>query len=215
MSSKKPTRNQISAWKRKVRKVDNDKCRITGVSNATIKKYPELRGWLRLEVHHLEDASSNPVLATEVSNGITLLRPLHVDFHRSMGGFRTPTHREDFEKWLKNERVQTLIQNYKSLGRVLYHPIVEDHISTSIDIKPTTKPTKRTKKIVASKAISKPKQNKKYRYNYKMDSLFIEYLNDLKEINHSNITKKRKLVLALGLYGITIVPVLFYLIKTF
>ena len=54
-----------------------------------------------LNAHHIEGYANNPELRTELSNGITLCKDCHGDYHH-LHGYKNAT-REMFEKWMIGE----------------------------------------------------------------------------------------------------------------
>lgn len=79
-------------WRDTVKERDNFTCQIC-------KK----RGG-NLESHHIEAYNSNPELRTELSNGTTLCKKCHDDFHHQYGhGYNT---REQLEEFIKNQDIR-------------------------------------------------------------------------------------------------------------
>lgn len=60
-------------WAQEIYKLDNYTCRKCNIKG----KY--------LNAHHIESYKANPHLRTEVSNGITLCKECHLDFHHRYG----------------------------------------------------------------------------------------------------------------------------------
>lgn len=61
-----------SRWSIKVRRRDEFKCQVCGVNKRTI-------------AHHVDSYDAFPDKRTDVSNGVTLCRTCHTDFHRQYG----------------------------------------------------------------------------------------------------------------------------------
>ena len=74
-------------WRTSVYKRDDYTCQKCGE-----------RGGNKLNAHHIEGFADNPELRTELSNGITLCKDCHKDFHHLYGYGST---RDKFEEWIK------------------------------------------------------------------------------------------------------------------
>ncbi len=78
----------MGKWKKEVYKRDNYTCVVSGKS---------ISG--NLIAHHLESYGSNKELRTVLSNGVTMDKDCHIEFHKRYG-FGNNT-REQFEEFLK------------------------------------------------------------------------------------------------------------------
>lgn len=75
-------------WKIQVRKQANYTCDCCGKRGG------------KLNSHHLDDYHTHKELATDINNGVCLCKECHKEFHvKFMGGYRTPTTREDYLKF--------------------------------------------------------------------------------------------------------------------
>lgn len=90
---------ELYFWRKNVYIRDNFTCRVTGVKQSG-----------GLCAHHLESWHANKNLRFELTNGITILKSIHVDFH-SKYGYKNNT-KEQFDEFVKNlteEEKQKLI----------------------------------------------------------------------------------------------------------
>jgi len=73
-------------WMRSMLQRDGFRCRITGLSGS-------------LSAHHIEDFGKNVSLRYELSNGFTMLKILHLEFHKIYGfGKNTRKQLEEFSR---------------------------------------------------------------------------------------------------------------------
>ena len=81
--------NKDRKWKKEVHKRDNDTCVCCKKQNLN-PKY----------AHHLYSHHKNEDLRYDVSNGVTLCKECHLDFHRKYG-LKNNT-KEQFEEYINN-----------------------------------------------------------------------------------------------------------------
>lgn len=78
-------------WRKRVYERDNYTCQVCGDDKGG-----------NLIAHHLEGYTANPELRTTLSNGITLCKECHKDFHHQLG--RGNNTKEQFEEFLEEAR---------------------------------------------------------------------------------------------------------------
>lgn len=75
-------------FRKAVKERDNNMCVICGAEKDLV-------------VHHLENFKNNELLRYEVSNGVTLCRACHVEFHTVfLGGYHIPCTEQDFNEYV-------------------------------------------------------------------------------------------------------------------
>ena len=91
---RKANRNYLEykEWRTAVYERDNYTCQYCGDSTGG-----------NLNAHHIEDYSNNPDLRTTLSNGITLCKKHHCDFHHQYG--RGNNTRKQLEEWINNREI--------------------------------------------------------------------------------------------------------------
>lgn len=78
---------RYQSWRAKVFKRDSYCCILCGENNG-------------IEAHHLDGFETHKEKRYLVSNGITLCKKCHKDFHsRFMGGYQVPVKKSDFRKY--------------------------------------------------------------------------------------------------------------------
>lgn len=80
---------EYAEWRLAVYRRDNFKCRKCGTGS---------KGRKYLNAHHILNYSQHHELRTDVSNGITLCRPCHIEFHRTYG--KRDNTREQIKEFL-------------------------------------------------------------------------------------------------------------------
>ena len=79
--------NEYKEWRTEVFRRDEYKCVCCGVNSNT------------LEAHHILSYASNEDIRTDVSNGVTMCRKHHVEFHSIYG--RASIGKEELEEFMK------------------------------------------------------------------------------------------------------------------
>jgi len=109
--------SKLASWSKKVRSRDKYKCQCCGVQSKLILTCPdcgsdkpyrkkcfdcgrEEPSYVQMEAHHNESKAFNPRLWLRVSNGTTLCKKCHAEFHEHMGGTRVETTTKDLHKWI-------------------------------------------------------------------------------------------------------------------
>jgi 5-methylcytosine-specific restriction endonuclease McrA len=83
-----------------VRNKANKRCQVTGV--------PQSIGQFDLEVHHIFDRKHYPQLADVEMNLIAISGPLHLNFHKSMGGTQVSCTIDDFIAYIEANKASLL-----------------------------------------------------------------------------------------------------------